>query len=162
MLQGLVIVMLVFFYKKHKADKLGLFGILLQVLFCFPSRSSSENHIKKTVMDIPAQFEQDVNAATEKDKETRLISKKNIIIDHWGVVRKIPVTTVIPSVSKGASANTANARNTVNTATGNIIEDVQLSIVLEKSKANDAIIHLSVTRDVVNGESGNVCLVPFS
>jgi hypothetical protein len=153
--------MLVSFYKKHKADKLGLFDIHLQVLFCFPTRSSSENHIHKTVTDIPAQFEQDVNAATEKHKEIRLIPKKNIVIDHWGVVRKIPVSTVILSVCKGASANTANARNTVNTATGNTIEDVQLSIVLEKSKANDAIIHLSATRDVVNGDKGNVCLVPY-
>ncbi|KJR97149.1 MAG: hypothetical protein VR65_24635 [Desulfobulbaceae bacterium BRH_c16a] len=155
--------MLVSFYKEHKADKPGIYGILLLVLFCFLSRSSSENHIKKTVIDVPAQFEQDVSAATEKDKETRLIPKKNILTDlHWGVVRKIPGFTVIQSVRKGASANTATARNTVNTATDNTIEDVQLSIVLEKSKANDAIIHLSVTRDVVNGEMGSVCLVPYT
>lgn len=121
-----------FLHKKCKSINPGtVSSVALPIPICCPSPISSESNFHGGMIGIPAQIIRDVNAAAiGKDNEVRqpLIAVENIDIN-------------------GRIVNKGKCDPGVDATIGNKTEAVRSSIVLDKSKANGAIINTSAARN---------------
>lgn len=118
-----------FLCKKCKSINPGtVLSLVSPLLVCLPYPASSESNFQGALIDIPAQIDRDVNAATAgKDNGAR---QPSVAVENIDL--------------NGSVVNKAKSDPGVDAAIGKNTEAVQSSIVLDKSKANGAIIDTSV------------------